>query len=132
MIGLDSNVVVRYLAQDDGRQARLATQLIENELSDRQPGYLSLPALAEVIWVMVRCYDADRATVARVVERLLTVPQIRVQSAREVWEALRMYVAGKTDFSDALIGALGLRAGCTGTATFDVAAGREPGFVLVK
>jgi predicted nucleic-acid-binding protein len=132
VIGLDSNVVVRYLAQDDARQARLATQLIEHELSHREPGYLSLPALAEVAWVMVRCYEADRAMVARVVERLLTVPQIRVQSAEDVWEALRAYVAGKADFSDALIAALGLRAGCTSTATFDVAAGREPGFALVR
>jgi predicted nucleic-acid-binding protein len=132
VIGLDSNVVVRYLAQDDARQARLATQLIEHELSHREPGYLSLPALAEVVWVMVRCYKADRAMVARVVERLLSVPQIRVQATEEVREALRAYDAGKVDFSDALIAALGLRAGCTHTATFDLAAGREPGFALVK
>lgn len=73
MIGLDSNVVVRYLAQDDARQAAVATRLIERDLTGREPGFLSLPALAEVVWVMVRCYDADRATVARVVERLLVV-----------------------------------------------------------
>lgn len=130
MIGLDSNIVIRYLAQDDPGQAQLASRLIEQQLSDRQPGYLTLPALAEVVWVMVRCYDADRPMVERVVERLLTVPQIRVQAAEEVWLALRTFATGKADFSDALIAALALRAGCTHTATFDLAAGREPGFAL--
>lgn len=132
MIGLDSNVVVRYLAQDDARQARIATRLIEHELTDQEPGYLSLPALAEVVWVMVSCYDADRSLVARVVERLLTVPRIRVQCAGEVWEALRAFKEGGAGFSDALIAALGLRSGCSHTATFDVAASRESGFALLK
>lgn len=132
MIGLDSNVLIRYLAQDDPRQARLATRLIEHELTDQEPGYLTLPALAEVVWVMVSCYGADRATVARVVEQLLTVPRIRVQCASDVWDALRAYEAGKADFSDALICALGSRAGCSHTATFDVIASRESGFALMK
>lgn len=132
MIGLDSNVVVRYLAQDDARQAAVATRLIERDLTEREPGFLSLPALAEVVWVMVRCYDADRATVAHVVERLLTVPQLRLQCAEQVWAALRAYVVGRMDFSDALIGALAAHAGCSRTVTFDLAASRAPGFAALK
>jgi predicted nucleic-acid-binding protein len=132
LIGLDSNVVVRYLAQDDAPQAAAATRLIEQQLTDREPGYLSLPALAEVVWVMVRSYGADRATVQRVVEGLLSTPQLQIQDAEQVWRALQSYAQGKADFSDALIGALASHAGCRCTKTFDTAASKEPGFELLR
>jgi predicted nucleic-acid-binding protein len=132
VIGLDSNVVVRYLAQDAATQAAAATRLIEKELTERQPGYLSLPALAEVVWVMVSCYGADRGTVQRAVEGLLSVPQLRVQDAEQVWRAVDAYARGKADFSDALISVLALDAGCRCTKTFDGVASREPGFELLR
>jgi predicted nucleic-acid-binding protein len=131
VIGLDSNVVVRYLAQDDAPQAAAATRLIE-QLSDREPGYITLPALAEVVRVMVRCYGANRGTVQRVVEGLLSMPQLQVQHAEQVWHAVKTYAQGKADFSDALIAALALHAGCRCTKTFDGAASKEPGFELLR
>lgn len=132
MIGLDSNVLVRYFAQDDARQSAAASRLIEQELTEAEPGYVSLPALAEVAWVMVSCYAADRQTVQRVMEGMLSVPQLHVQNAEQVWCALRAYARGKADFSDALIAALVLDEGCRCTKTFDVAASREPGFELLS
>jgi predicted nucleic-acid-binding protein len=132
VIGLDSNILVRYLAQDDPAQAARATNLIERKLSDSRPGYVSLPALVEVIWVMVRCYGADRALVRSTVEGLLSSASLRVQEAEQVWKALETYAKGKADFSDALIAHLGLAAGCSETYTFDAAAAREPGFSLLR
>jgi len=132
VIGLDSNIIVRYIAQDDARQSAAATRLIEQELTGQRPGFISLPALAEVVWVMVRCYGARRPAVQRIVEVLLAAPQLRVQMAEQVWQALRTYSAGKSDFSDALIAAIGLGSGCRVTRTFDVTAAREAGFELLR
>jgi predicted nucleic-acid-binding protein len=131
VIGLDSNVVVRYIAQDDGKQSPIATRLIEQELTETRPGFLSLPALAEVIWVMVSCYNADRKAVIRMVELLLAVPQLRVQMAEQVWQALSAYESGNCDFSDALVAAVNQAEGCRVTRTFDRATARAPGFELL-
>ncbi|MBK9252411.1 MAG: type II toxin-antitoxin system VapC family toxin [Proteobacteria bacterium] len=131
MIGLDSNVVVRYIAQDDKKQSPIATRLIEQDLTESRPGYLSLPALAEVIWVMVSCYNADRKAVIQMVEVLLAAPQLRVQMAEQVWQALSAYEAGSLDFSDALIAAVDQAEGCQVTRTFDRTAARAPGFELL-
>ena len=132
MIGLDTNVVVRYVAQDDRAQAAAATRLLEHELTTENPGYLSLVALAEVVWVMVAAYGADRQVVAQVVEGLLSAPHIRVQEAESVWLALLDFrePASKSDFSDALIVRLGSRAGCTRAVTFDRRAAKHAGFEL--
>jgi predicted nucleic-acid-binding protein len=131
VIGLDSNVLIRYIAQDDVHQAELATILVEQHLSEREPGYVSLVVLAEVAWVMVSSYGADRQTVHAVVEGLLSAPQLRVENAEQVWCALRAYAASKADFSDALIAELARDAGCQFTKTFDLTASRHPGFDLL-
>ena len=132
MIGLDTNVLVRYLAQDDRAQAALATRLMERELTNESPGYVSLVTLAEVIWVMISLYAADRATVVRVVESLLGAPQLRLQEAEATWLALLEYRDSQADFSDALIARLNAAAGCPHTLTFDRHAARHPGFRLLK
>ncbi len=132
MIGLDSNIIVRYFAQDDAQQAGAANRLMEQLLSEREPGFVSLVVLAEVVWVMVSSYGADRKLVQQVVEGLLSAPQLQVQCAEQVWRAVQAYGNGKADFSDALIGVLALDAGCRCTMTFDAVAARQPGFELVR
>lgn len=132
MIGLDTNIVVRYLAQDDRVQSALATRVLDHELTAEAPGFISLVTLAEVIWVMTSLYDADRAAVELAVEGLLSAAQLRVQDAEAVWLALQDYRDSTADFSDALIATLGRNAGCEHTLTFDRAAARHPGFTLLK
>lgn len=132
MIGLDSNIIVRYLAQDDPQQAAAANRLMEQLLTEREPGFVSLVVLAEVVWVMISCYKADRRMVQQVVEGLLSAPQLHVQSAEQVWRAAQAYTSGKVDFSDALIAVLALDAGCRCIRTFDVAAARHAGFELLR
>lgn len=132
MIGLDTNIVVRYLAQDDRAQSAIATRVLERELTAEAPGFISLVALAEVVWVMTSLYAADRAGVARAVEGLLSAAQLRVQEAESVWLALQDYGVSAVEFSDALISTLARSAGCEHTLTFDRAAVRHPGFTLLK
>jgi len=81
VIGLDSNVIVRYLAQDDARQSAVATRLIEGSLSTEVRGFISIVTLAEVVWVMASNYRATRATIADIVEGLLTAPQLTLDKA---------------------------------------------------
>ena len=130
MIGLDTNVLVRYLTQDDPSQARLATELIERRLSEQDPGFISVVAMVETAWVLERAYGLRAAEVAAVIERVLQAAELVVQDEQEVFTAMVALKEGRGSFADALIGAFGQRAGCTFTATFDRKALRLPGFAL--
>lgn len=81
MIALDTNVVIRYLAQDDARQSAAATRLIEKSLSTAKPGFISLIVLCEIAWVLADCYGADKARILAVIEGLLGSKQLVVESA---------------------------------------------------
>ncbi len=131
MIGLDTNVVVRYLTQDDTKQSPIATRLMEKTLSTEEPGFISLVVLAEVVWVLVSLYSVDRAGVAEVVGGLLTTEQLRVESSELVWHAKRRYEQSKADFSDALIAECAVAAGCKRYVTFDRTAAATSGFDLL-
>lgn len=127
MIGLDTNVLVRYFAQDDAEQSARATVLIES-LTDAKPGYLSQVVLIELVWVLQRCYDASREMTADTLERLLRTQELAVQDAEQVWQALRIYRQGG-DFADCLIARVAMAAGCNEVVTFDkgaVKAGMRP------
>jgi predicted nucleic-acid-binding protein len=128
VIGLDTNVVVRYLTQDDPKQSPIATRLMEKTLSSDEPGFISLVVLAEVVWVLVSLYSVDRLGVAEVVSGFLTTEQLRVESAELVWRAKRRYEQSKADFRDALIVECALAAGCKRSVTFDRTAAAMSGF----
>jgi predicted nucleic-acid-binding protein len=132
VIGLDTNIIVRYLAQDDARQATVATRLIEGSLSAEARGFISIVTLAEVVWVMASNYRATRVAVADIVEGLLTAPQLMLEKADVIWRALRSYRSSKADFSDAVIVELGRDAGCSKTVTFDRNAAAHPGFEALR
>lgn len=132
MIGLDANVVVRYIVQDDDKQATAATRLIEKTLSPENPGFICLVTLAEIVWVLEECYKADRAKVAAVVEGLLSSRQLLVEQAEVAWRALRAWTGSSADLNDALIAQIGLAAGCSKVATFDRGAATLEGFELLR
>ncbi|OGT00975.1 MAG: twitching motility protein PilT [Gallionellales bacterium RIFCSPLOWO2_12_FULL_59_22] len=131
MIGLDTNVLVRYLAQDDKSQSAAAGRLIERELSQETPGFVSLIVLVETVWVLESCYGSSRADIAAVLERLLRVKQLKIQDAETAWRALRLFLSCKADFSDCLIERLGHANGCLHTATFDKVAAKSAGMKLL-
>jgi predicted nucleic-acid-binding protein len=119
MIGLDTNVLVRYLTQDDPTQSPHATKIIEHQLTEESPGFVSLVTLVETVWVLNRVYRLSNHDVAATVERILQADTLLVQNEQEAFTAMTALKAGTGSFSDALIGALGSWAGCTATLTFD-------------
>lgn len=131
MIGLDTNVLIRYLAQDDEKQSALATRLIENECTAKVPGYVGLIVLVEVVWVSESCYEATRSEIASIVQRLLSIKQLVVQDAEIAWKALRLFESAKADFSDCLIECSAVAAGCGRVMTFDKQAASS-GMTLLK
>jgi predicted nucleic-acid-binding protein len=131
MIGLDTNVLVRYLAQDDPTQSPRATEMIESQLTRQNPGFISLIAMAETVWVLGRSLKLKSVEVAELIERLLEVDELVIESEQEVFAAMIALKDGQGSFADALIGALGRKAGCSHTLTFDQKALRLPGFQAV-
>ena len=128
MIGLDTNVLVRYLRQDDRVQSAKATELIEQRLTRRDPGFISIVAMAEAVWVLERAYRLGDAEIATTIERTLQADSLVVENEQEVFTAMIALKEGRGSFADALIGALCARAGCSATVTFDQKALRLPGF----
>lgn len=127
MTGLDTNVLIRYLVQDDARQAERATAIIEN-CSAEAPGYISHIVLCEMVWVLEGCYDQKKSKIVAVVEGILGVTQLEVECPAVVWQALEDYKLGRADLSDHLLARANLAAGCTETVTFDKKAADSPGF----
>jgi predicted nucleic-acid-binding protein len=131
MIGLDTNILVRYLAQDDPVQSRKATVLIEGHLTEQTPGFISIVALVETIWVLKRAYGLTEKEIATVLERVLQADTLVVEHEAAVATALSALWNGYGSFADALIGAINAQAGCTRTVTFDRKAVRLPGFQVL-
>jgi predicted nucleic-acid-binding protein len=130
VIGLDTNVLVRYMMQDDARQAASASALMEALDQDR-PGFVSLTSLVELVWVLSSAYGRDRAQVSLALESLLRTAAITVERNEIAWRALRLFSSGSADFADCLIAQSGAAAGCESTVTFDRAAARDAGMVLL-
>ncbi len=128
MIGLDTNILVRYLAQDDPVQSAKATEIIEERLSEDEPGFISLVTIAEAVWVLDRLYDQSPQEIAQLIERMLQSDTLFFQNEQEVFTAMVALKAGRGSFADALIGALATWAGCNLTLTFDKRAARLAGF----
>lgn len=127
MIGLDTNVVVRFLAQDDEVQSPIAARFM-SRLSREQPGFVSAIVLAEISWVLARAYKASRADIARAIEGLLRSAELVVENAPAAYRALALYqVSTSADFADALSAETAALAGARETVTFDQRAAAELG-----
>lgn len=130
MIGLDTNILVRYLAQDDPVQSLHATEIIERRLTGDQPGFISLVTMAETVWVLDKVYGMSEVEIASAIERMLQADTFLVQNEQEVFTAAMVLKTLRGTFSDALIAALGQWVGCSSTLTFDKKAARIQGFEL--
>lgn len=119
MIGLDTNVVVRYLTQDDPKQSATANRIIEQELTEKNQGYITLISLIEIAWVLESCYEQTKDDLINVLDLLLTIKQISIEKTDLVYLALKRFRTGTTDFSDALITLVCEDAGCKRIISFD-------------
>jgi predicted nucleic-acid-binding protein len=130
MIGLDTNILVRYLTQDDPIQSPKAREIIERRLSEESPGFVSIVAMVETVWVLERAYGLTPHEVVGAVERMLQTDVLVVEHEQEVFTAMIALKDGRGSFADAVIAALGTRMGCSCTLTFDRKALKLPGFEL--
>jgi predicted nucleic-acid-binding protein len=119
MTALDTNVLVRYLTQDDASQARKASALIERAIADGERVHIDTIVLCELIWVLRTAYRHDRETVAATLARLLEAAQLSIDDRDRVSEAARLYATGTGDFADYVLGLRNRDAGCETTVTFD-------------
>jgi predicted nucleic-acid-binding protein len=131
MTGLDTNVIVRYIVQDDVAQASKATALIES-LSEENPGFLSMVAVVELVWVIQGCYDASKDETVAILDQLLRLKTLRLENVEVVTKALRSYTGSNADFADCLIERSGNHAHCVQTVTFDSKAAKTAGMQLVR
>ncbi len=132
MKGIDTNVLVRYLAQDDPVQAKAATQFIEKICTKDTPGFLNHLVLCETLWVLEGCYGQPKDTLVNTIEQILRVAQFRVDDPQVVWQALDDYRKNQADFSDYLLSRINRSKDCTTTMTFDRQASKSPEFTLLK
>lgn len=130
MIGLDTNILVRYLTWDDPVQSRQVAEMIEKHLTQQEPGFVSLVTTAELVWVLETFYQFSNVQIAAAIERMLHIATLSFQNEREVFTAMTALKTGAASFDDALIGALGRWAGCSCTLTFDRKAARLRDFQL--
>ena len=130
LIGLDTNILVRYLTQDDPIQSAKAREIVERRLTEEKPGFVSIVAMVETVWVLERAYRLTPHEIVGAIERMLQTDVLVVENEQEVFTAMIALKDGQGSFADAMIAALGARMGCSCTLTFDRRALRLPGFEL--
>ena len=129
MIGLDTNVLVRYIMQDDAKQAALASRLVES-LAD-STGFIPFIVIAELSWVLTSAYSLSRQQLAEALEGVLRSKEWVVEKADIVWQAVRLFQSGSADFADCLIFRSAAAVGCEKTMTFDKDAAKSGGMTLL-
>lgn len=133
MIGVDTNVLLRYIVRDDARRAAAATRFLEVTLGAPHPGFIGNIVLCELFWVLESGYGYARADISATFQRLLEIDRFRFETPELAWQALDAYRNG-ADFADALLARINEVAGCDYTATFDrrAAARIEPMRLLTR
>lgn len=122
VIGVDTDVLVRWLVADDADQYALAASVISEAATDEI--YISLIVLIELTWVLTRTYKYPREDVLAMVENLLDMREIVLPDRGLALEAVGFSREHGCEFADALLGVLNRDAGCSTTATFDRRASR--------
>lgn len=131
MTGIDTNVLVRYLVQDDPRQSAIARRFIEKELSEENKGHISAIVLCEVVWVLTRAYKQPKERILKVISGILETDVFEVERRECAWRAFYDFEEGAADFSDYFIGEINRICGVDRTVTFDERASKSRLFVLL-
>ena len=129
MLGLDANVLIRYLVQDDQRQYEKARRLIHREAGKGEPVLISLLVLLEIECVLRSRYGLSKAEILAAFSALLDAADLAFEDETSVEYALYSWKDSTADFADCLIEARNRRLGCRATATFDSKALKLAGFI---
>lgn len=128
MIGIDTNVLVRYILDDDPIWSPKAQAFIDDECSAGRPGFINLIVLAELVWVLKQIPGWGKPEICTVISGLLLADNLVLERPELVADALAAYEKGKADFPDALIAAINLSANASPTFTIDKDASKQAGF----
>lgn len=126
MIALDTNVIVRFLTQDEPEQSRLASETFDS-LDDYSKGFVCREVLLELVWVLERAYGYSRAEIAAAVNGLLSSTELMIETPNDVGCALELYRSESFGFADLMIAAAARRVGAKELITSDRKAARLPG-----
>ena len=129
MLGIDTNVLVRFLVRDDQTQFEKARKLLKHEISSGRRVFINQLVLLEAEWVLRSRYGLTKTQMLETISGLLDAPDIQLEDEPAVEEALFIWRDANADFADCLIGARNRRLGCKATATFDTKALKLPGFI---
>jgi predicted nucleic-acid-binding protein len=131
MLGIDTNVLVRFLVQDDPELFEKALKLIKREVAAGRRVFINQLVLLETEWVLLSRYAAPKEKIIEAISGLLEAVDVQLEDEAVIEEALYMWKDASADFADCLIGAKNRRMGCRATATFDVKSAKLPEFVVV-
>ena len=129
MLGIDTNVLVRYLVRDDQSQYERARRLIRREVNAGEPVPVSLLVLLEMEWVLRSRYELAKPDIVAVISSLLQTVELALEDEPSVEHAIYSWKNSLAEFADCLIDALNHRLGCRATATFDRKALKLAGFI---
>jgi predicted nucleic-acid-binding protein len=131
VIGIDTNVLIRYIVRDDPEQTRVATTFIDS-LTFEERGFITLVSIAEIYWVLDHSFKASREVIYSTFQSLLTSREILIQNAFLVHAALQRYMQTNADFDDCLIAECSRAEGCDTIVTFDKRAAKAIGLTLLR
>jgi predicted nucleic-acid-binding protein len=129
MLGIDTNVLVRFLVRDDEAQFEKARKLIKREIAARRRVFVSQLVLLETEWVLRSRYGLPKIGIMAAISGILDATDVQFEDEPAIEEALFIWKDSAADFADCLIGVHNRRSGCRATATFDVKASKLPGFI---
>ena len=127
MLGIDTNVLVRFLVRDDQTQFEKVRKLLKREVSNGRRVFINQLVLLETEWVLRSRYGLAKTQMLDTISGLLDAPDVQLEDEPSIEEALFVWRDANADFADCLIGARNRRLGCRATATFDTKASKLPG-----
>ena len=131
MKGLDTNVLVRYIANDDVKQAEVVDRLFRDCSLAGEDLFVPVIVLCELVWVLDRVHGQTKTQIVAVLEQLLGLDLLRFEQESVVRQSLIRFLAGKASFPDYVIGEISRQAGCRHTVSFDRDLRRAPGFTVL-
>lgn len=132
MIGIDTNVLVRFLTEDDPVQSPAAERFLMEQCSAANPGWIGVIVLCEIVWVLQRGYGYSRNDIAAVLAQILRTAELEIEDKECARRALKSFRNGSADYSDNLIAQRNGKAGAIETYTFDRNAAKLDGFNLLE
>jgi predicted nucleic-acid-binding protein len=119
MIGIDTNILVRYLTEDDIDQADLANKLISRYVNCERSIFINNIVICELIWVLERGYKYRKEQIVALIKEILSTIEFNFENHEILWLTLKVYEKSSADFSDISIGKTNAYLGCHTTYSFD-------------